>query len=66
MALDDKKNVGEANSIELPKGCYIEGSTVYEFVVGGKPRQVGFVENGVPYEFVVGGSPRPITGMTFK
>jgi len=38
MALDDKKNVGESNSIKLPKGYYIEGNVVYPIVIGGKPR----------------------------
>jgi len=60
--LEKEKDFGnDVASVSLPAGLYIEGGSVYEFVVGGRGIPVGFIgKDGRPYEFVIGGPSIPI------
>jgi len=44
----------------------VRGDGVYEAVIGGSPRCIGFVKDGVAYTPIIGGKPRPLGRVVYK
>lgn len=47
------------------KGIVI-GNDVFEAVIGGKGRQIGYVKDGIAYEMVIGGPTRIIGSVEYN